>query len=401
MRPLKLSHYTVTTACGAGVGALLRALREGRTGLRPGVPGGNGASGRFNTGPVPCWVGEIDGLSTPLAGEFSHWDCRSNRLMLKALQQDGFIAAVAAARRRYSDRRVGLFIGTSASGVQQTEIAYRLRDRAANRLIDSFDYVHTQNLYSPAGFARELLELKGCGAVVSTACSSSAKVFGAAARAIACGWCDAAVVGGIDSLCLTTLAGFSALQLLSADICRPADEGRSGISVGEAAGFALLEPEPAAGDLALLGCGESADAHHMSAPDPQGRGAMLAMRHALDVAGCQAPAIDYVNLHGTATAANDATEDRAVTALFGDAVPCSSTKGWTGHTLGAAGIVEAAVALLCIEHGFIPQSLNTMRRDPALAANIAMQTRAAPVERVLSNSFGFGGSNCSLLFGRV
>jgi 3-oxoacyl-[acyl-carrier-protein] synthase-1 len=234
---------------------------------------------------------------------------------------------------------------------------------------------------------------------VSAACASSAKVFAAAARALEAGFCDAAVVGGVDSLCLTTLHGFNALQLVSADICRPADAQRNGLSIGEAGGFALLTRAPSAGSLACLGVGESSDAHHMSQPRPDGAGAVLAMRGAL---GALAPAqVSYVNLHGTATPANDAAEDVAVAALFGSRVPCSSTKGWTGHTLGAAGIVEAVISLLAIDHGFMPKSLNTRMRDPAFRAAILLEARSGTVDYVISNSFGFGGTNCSLLFGRA
>jgi len=214
------------------------------------------------------------------------------------------------------------------------------------------------------------------------------------------GLCDAAVVGGVDSLCLMTLYGFNALQLVSPDICRPADARRNGLSIGEAAGFALVEwPAPARSGLALLGYGESSDAHHMSAPEPEGRGALAAMKGALERAGLAAGDIDYINLHGTATPANDAAEDKAVVALFGAATPCSSTKGWTGHTLGAAGILEAVISLLAIENRFAPQSLNTEQKDPKLGGNVLLAPREGPVRRVLSNSFGFGGSNCSLVFG--
>jgi 3-oxoacyl-[acyl-carrier-protein] synthase-1 len=208
------------------------------------------------------------------------------------------------------------------------------------------------------------------------------------------------VVGGVDSLCLTTLYGFNSLQLLSADICRPADSARLGISIGEAGGFALLDPS-ADSAFALLGYGETSDAYHMSAPEPNGRGAIESMRLALERADIAPLQIDYINLHGTGTIANDIAESRAVCAVFGTATPCSSTKGWTGHTLGAAGMVEAAISLLSIEHGLMPRSLNTRILDPAIEAGILLDTRIAPVQRVLSNSFGFGGSNCSLLFGRL
>jgi 3-oxoacyl-[acyl-carrier-protein] synthase-1 len=205
------------------------------------------------------------------------------------------------------------------------------------------------------------------------------------------------VVGGVDSLCLTTLYGFNALQLVSADICRPADAARHGLSIGEAGGFALLTPRPAAGAAACLGVGETSDAHHMSQPRPDGAVAALAMSRALGA--LQRERLSYINLHGTATPANDAAEDAAVTSLFGLKLPCSSTKGWTGHTLGAAGIVEVAISLLAIEHGFMPRSLNTRELDPRLRAAVLLEARAARVEYVLSNSFGFGGTNCSVLLG--
>ncbi len=227
--------------------------------------------------------------------------------------------------------------------------------------------------------------------VISTACSSSPKVFASAHRAIAPGLCDAAVVGGVDSLCLTTLYGFNSLQLVSGDICRPADAARTGISIGEAAGFALLDPG-AHSEVALLGYGESADAHHMSSPDPDGAGAALSMQAALSHAGLTARDIDYVNLHGTGTIANDSAECRAICTVFGEATPCSSTKGWTGHTLGAAGIVEAALSLLCIEHGLLPRSLNTREKDPTFAANILLANARVNVSHVMSNSFKFASA---------
>ena len=391
MNALPISHYTVTSACGRGKAALLGALREERSGLR---------HGRFEASAFDSWFGEVEALERPLPPEHAAWDCRVNRLLLESMQQDGFLDAVQALRERHGAARVGVFVGTSTSGVQQAEFAYRDRDRAGQRLPSWFDYRHSQSIHVPAEYARLLLGLRGCCISISTACSSSAKVFAAAARAIRSGLCDAAVVGGVDSLCLTTLYGFNSLQLVSADICRPADVRRNGISIGEAGGFAILDPQWSGAAPLLLGYGESGDAHHMSTPDPEGRGARLAMQRALDSAGLTPAAVDYINLHGTATQANDLAEDRAVCALFGEDVPCSSTKGWTGHTLGAAGMVEAAIALLCLEHGLVPRSLNTEQLDPQLRGAIVMRTQARTVERVLSNSFGFGGSNCSLLFGR-
>jgi 3-oxoacyl-[acyl-carrier-protein] synthase-1 len=221
---------------------------------------------------------------------------------------------------------------------------------------------------------------------------------------IEAGLCDAAVVGGADSLCLTTLYGFHSLELVSDAPCRPFDIARKGISIGEAAGFALLEKVDQCGEanaVLLLGVGESSDAHHMSTPHPEGLGARLAMERALAASGFGPQAIDYINLHGTATLTNDAAEDRAVFALFGADTPCSSTKGFTGHALGAAGINEAIISALSIRHNIIPGSAHTRTVDPALRSRYVLERRRGRVERVLSNSFGFGGSNCSLILGRA
>jgi 3-oxoacyl-[acyl-carrier-protein] synthase-1 len=233
---------------------------------------------------------------------------------------------------------------------------------------------------------------------ISTACSSSAKAFTAARRAIRAGRCDAAVVAGVDSLSLSTLYGFRSLQLLSPDPCRPFSTLRAGISIGEAAAVALVSGE--ASDVYLAGAGESSDAHHMSTPPADGAGAARAMRAALADAGIDARAIDYINLHGTGTPANDAAESAAVHAVFGDATPASSTKGYTGHTLGAAGAVEALVAVHALRTGLVPANLGGTPVDPSLGIAIETGTRTSPLARVLSNSFGFGGSNCSLLFAR-
>jgi 3-oxoacyl-[acyl-carrier-protein] synthase-1 len=234
-------------------------------------------------------------------------------------------------------------------------------------------------------------------ATVSTACSSSAKVFLLAQRWIAAGVIDAAVVGGVDSLCLSTLHGFHALQLLSPEICRPFDAGRKGISIGEAAGFMLVEATPAA--VSVSGGGESSDAWHMSTPHPEGLGAQDAMRAALAEAGLQAGDIGWVNAHGTATPANDRSEAAALAAVFGAAgVPVSSTKGITGHTLGAAGIVEAIITAAAVERQTLPPSANVDTPDASLPVDLVRTARPAALRHAMSNNFGFGGSNCSLIF---
>jgi 3-oxoacyl-[acyl-carrier-protein] synthase-1 len=369
-------------------------MAERRSGLAPCT---------FETVRLDTWVGEVEGVDeTILPSHLAAYDCRNNRLALLGLESDGFGDAVRAAIARHGKRRVGLFLATSTSGILETEIAYRRRDPQTGALPADYRYRETHNTYSVVAFVREYFGLEGPAAVISTACSSSAKVFASAQRMLACGLIDAAVVGGVDSLCLTTLYGFNSLELLSAQPCRPYDVARNGISIGEAAAFALLERNDAANPGAkvwLLGYGESSDAYHMSAPHPEGRGARAAMEAALTQAGLRIDEIDYINLHGTATPSNDAAEGQAVMSMFGQRVPCSSTKGATGHTLGAAGAVEAIISALAVEDGLMPGSSQTQQLDPALSLDYLLAPRKAALRHVLSNSFGFGGSNCSLLLG--
>ncbi len=392
--PLLISACTLVNALGRGKRASFDALEEARGGLRP---------CDFDDADLDTWIGRVDGLEdAALPPDLAAFDCRNNRLALLGLAEDGFSGRVAEARERLGAPRIGVFIGTSTSGVLQAELAYRHRDPASGALPADFSYFGTQNAMSVAELTRRSLALEGPVMSVSTACSSSAKVFASAYRHIAAGFCDAAVVGGVDSLCFSTLYGFSSLGLVSERPCRPWDAERSGMNIGEAAGFALLEkaPEGAAG-VALLGYGESSDAYHMSSPHPEGAGAAAAMSAALERADLAADAIDYVNLHGTGTRANDESEDRAVIRVFGAGTPCSATKGWTGHTLGAAGITETLLSLGSIERGFIPGTLNSESVDAALSAAVVLETRPGAVTHVMSNSFGFGGSNCSLILGAL
>ncbi len=392
MTPLLLSHFGLASALGAGRAPTVAALQDGRSALRPCA---------FETVRIPTHVGMVDGLdAAPITGALRAYDCRNNRLALMALEQDSFADAVAAARKRYGAHRIGVFAGTSTSGILETEQLFRRRDPGTGALPAGFHYKETHNTYSVADFVQQVLGLEGPALVVSAACASTAKAFGNAARMIAQGLCDAAIVGGADSLCLTTLYGFHSLQLTAEGPCRPFDAARAGISIGEAAGFALVErADRGTGGIALLGVGESSDAHHMSSPHPEGLGARLAMEKALAAAALAPEDIDYVNLHGTATRVGDAAEDQAVWGLFGDRTICNSTKGQTGHTLGAAGIVEAIIAALCLEHGFVPPSPTTLELDPTLRSRYQVVASARPLRRVMSNSFGFGGSNCSLILG--
>jgi 3-oxoacyl-[acyl-carrier-protein] synthase-1 len=394
MKPLALSHFTATSAIGRGLAETLAALGARRGGLAPCA---------FETVALQTCVGQVTGIeAVRLPAALARFECRNHRLALLGLEQDDFAAAVRRCAARRGAARIGVLLGTSTSGMLQTELAYRART-PEGALPPGFNYAATHNPYALADVVRRVLGLEGPATVISTACSSSAKVFGAAARMIGAGLIDAAVVGGVDTLCLTTLYGFHALQLTARGPCRPFDVAREGISIGEAAAFALLERLEDAADpdaIRLTGVGESSDAYHMSSPHPDGRGALAAMRQALGSAGLEAAQIEYINLHGTGTPSNDSAEARAVTALFGRAVPASSTKGATGHTLGAAGALEAVISALSLRHGLLPGGLNTTTVDPALEVDYLTESRRAPLTRVLSNSFGFGGSNCSLVLER-
>lgn len=397
MTPVTLTAYTLVTANGRGVGPVLQALRDRRSGLRP---------CDFEDVTLKTHIGRVEGLEDfSLENDLERFDCRNNRLAWLGLQQDGFMVAVAEAKQRYGAHRVAVVMGTSTSGILETEHAYHARDQAGSLPAwYTSRYRYTHNMFSLGHFVRTCLGLRGPAMVVSTACSSSAKVFATADRLLRTGLCDAAIVGGVDSLCLTTLYGFSALQLLSTKPCRPCDEDREGLSLGEAAGFALLESSERVGRrgaVALLGYGESTDGYHMSHPHPEGAGAIRAIQDSLARAGLRPEDIEYVNLHGTATRANDAVEDKAVYSIFGARPACSSTKGWTGHTLGAAGITEAVICALCLTHGLIPGTLNCARVDPSLKSRILRDNQTGPLAFVLSNIFGFGGNNCSLVLGKL
>lgn len=393
MTPLAIPHFTMTSCLGRGLNETTLALQAGRSGLKP---------CDFETVDIDTWIGEVDGVDeVRLPEHLLCFDCRNNRLAQLGLQQDGFDQAVREAIKRHGADRVGVFMGTSTAGILQTELAYRKRDAATGALPASFHYAETHNAYSVADFVCRYFDLRGPSVALSAACASSAKAFGNAARMIQAGLIDAAIVGGVDSLCLTTLYGFRSLELTSSQPCRPYSAQRDGISIGEAVGLALVERgEGPPGALQLLGVGESSDAYHMSSPHPEGRSAQLAIKGALKAAGLTPDQIDYVNLHGTGTPSNDAAEGKAVYAVFGDRVPCSSTKASTGHTLGAAGGIEAVISLLAIRDGFKPAGLNVEQLDPAIQIDYLTQVRHGPVQHVLSNSFGFGGANASVVFGR-
>ena len=396
MTPLALTSFTATSAIGCGLDATLAALRAERTGLAPCT---------FETVTLETCVGEVAAVDeVVLPPGLEEFECRNNRLAWLALMQDGFAAAVEQAAARHGRERLGVFFGTSTSGILETELAYRRRDPVSGALPADFRYRGAHNTYSLAAFVRRALRLPGPAAVISSACSSSAKVFASAQRAIEAGLIDAAVVGGVDSLCLTTLYGFHSLQLVARTPCRPFDVTRDGISIGEAAAFALLErPDERthADSVLLLGTGESSDAFHMSSPPPDGRGAREAMLKALAASALDPADVGYINFHGTGTLSNDEAEARAVASVLGPDVPGSSTKGATGHTLGAAGALEAVICALALRHGLMPAGVNTQVVDSTLPVHYLHKNVSARLSRVMSNSFGFGGSNCSLILARA
>ncbi|AZN36315.1 beta-ketoacyl-ACP synthase [Iodobacter ciconiae] len=329
---------------------------------------------------------------------------RNNALLLTALAQ--IRPAVDTAIARFGVERIGVVLGTSTSGIGEAQAAIA-QHQATGQLPLHF-HIAQQELGSPATALSSLLGLAGPAMVISTACSSSAKAMASAARLLNAGMCDAVICGGVDSLCDFTVAGFSALESVSAERCQPMSIHRSGINIGEGAALFLISKDlmQEKNTVALLGWGESSDAHHISAPAPDGKGASTAMQAALHRAGLQASDIDYINLHGTATQQNDAMESLAINQVFGGQTPCSSTKPLTGHTLGAAGAIEAAICWLTLSGnptGQLPPHWWDGASDPAitpLALVMPGQCTDTPLQYALSNSFAFGGSNAVLIFGK-
>ena len=391
MPALALCVTAFTASCAAGHGrvSLLEALRTRRSGL---------TENDFTLAPLATWIGRVRPLeSSPLPPGLANFECRNNRLAWHGLQADDFAGAVAAARERYGAARVALVLGTSTSSIGATEEAYR-RLTPDGRYPPELQLPLVHTIHSLGYFIQEALQLRGVCVTVATACSSSAKVFAQAERLLRLGIADAAVVGGVDSLCQSVLFGFNALELLSPFPCQPFDAARRGISVGEAAGFALLERD-GRGPW-LLGYGESSDAYHMSTPRPDGASARRAIKDALQRGAVTAADIDYINLHGTASHKNDDVEARIVAELFPARTRASSTKGFTGHTLGAAGILEAVLSLLALQNGLVPGTLQSTELDAVCGPQIQLENSDGDLRHVLSHSFGFGGSNCVLLFGR-
>jgi 3-oxoacyl-[acyl-carrier-protein] synthase I len=380
-----ITAFAAANALGMDTAAVFQALRAGRSGLLP---------CRLELPFETCCGALPDALPPPPERLRAH-DSRLCRAALHTLGE--MLPAVERAVRRRGRDRVAVVVGTSTGGMFDTEAAYAEFIRTGS-LPASFDLERQHAFHALPDVLRGFTGADGPAWVVSTACSSSGKVFGSAQRLLEAGLADAVLVGGVDTLCQTTLRGFGSLQALSRGPCRPFNASRDGISIGEGAAFALLERD-GDGPVRLLGVGESNDAHHMSAPHPEGLGARMAMEEALAQAGLPAAEVDHVNAHGTGTPANDVIEALAITGVLGPAVPVASTKGYTGHLLGAAGATEAVLAALCIVHGFVPESLGAEPVDPEVTAAISRAGAARRVRTVLSNSFAFGGSNACLLLG--
>lgn len=387
----RLTAWTQVSAVGHGLAALDDALDARRSGLR---------RNDFPGSQVDTWIGRIEGPEALRWTDEPAWESRNNALIRLGLAADDFRDRVALAREQFGPTRIGVLIGTSTSSIGRTESAFG--DGGAERFAENYRQPEVHNPASPSAYVAHCTGLQGPQLTISTACASSARVFASAARWLQAGFVDAVLVGGVDSLCHSVLAGFQSLELTAPRPCRPFDAHREGINIGEAVGFALVttsERAPTAG-IRLAGHGESSDAFHMSQPPPQGEGAQRSMRAALSRAGLEGHEIGYANLHGTASQANDAAEADALAAVLPETVVASSTKGWTGHTLGAAGILETVITLQVLQRGRLPGTLNLESPDHALAFPIAANNTERDLRYAMTNSFGFGGNNCSLVFER-
>jgi 3-oxoacyl-[acyl-carrier-protein] synthase-1 len=349
-------------------------------------------------------VGAVAGELAAIPPELIRQRSRNNQLLLEAALQ--IRPDIDRAIQTYGRDRIGIVLGTSTSGIDEASesLGHYIRDQ---QFPADYDY-QQQELGAPANFLADWLQVSGPAYVISTACTSSARALMSAQRLLDLGVCDVVLCGGVDTLCKLTLNGFSALEAVSGQRCNPFSRNRNGINIGEAAVLFLMSKQPGDGQaIALLGSGASSDAHHISAPEPSGRGAQEAMRKALNRAGLQPQQIGYLNLHGTATPHNDAMESHAVAAVFPEGVPCSSTKPMTGHTLGAAGALEAAFCWLSLSTGnkehALPPHVWDGQADPELPTlnwvTPATRLTSTGPRYLMSNSFAFGGNNVSLIIG--
>lgn len=387
---IRLLDYQSTSAAGNNIAELRNAIDTQRSGLRK-----NDLDGSDLT----TWIGrvsDIDGM------ELGEWQSRNNALAKFAYEQGDIRAHVDALKAQYRPSRMGVVMGSSTSSIDRTETAYQHLEDGA--LTDQFKQKNVHNPHAPSLFVANISGITGPAMTINTACSSSAKVFATGARWLQAGLVDAVLVGGVDTLGLSVLHGFDSLQLISENQCKPLDQNRDGINLGEAAGYAILVRANEGhkdSSIRLLGYGESSDAHHMSHPHPEGLGARLAMQQAMDMASLTPQDINYINLHGTSSRANDLIEGQLIASLFPTTTQVSSTKAWMGHTLGAAGITEALIAADALFRGVIPGSKNLDELDKQLSISVQAENLERNMNYVMSNSFGFGGNNCCLVFGKT
>ena len=386
---LHLNHLSAACALGrTNAEVLANGLVGSVAGMVPLADDVPGRTLRF--GLVP---GELPPTGDPV------YEMRTDRLLLHAV--NAMRPVLDALLAKYGPSRVAIVLGASNTGIDEAQ-TFVDQWLAAGAKPAALDFSQIE-LGTPAAYLQKLLGTTGPAYTVSTACSSSAKAFGSARRLIAAGVADAAVVGGVDGRCRFAMNGFNALGALAAGATDPVSAARDGINLGE--GIALFTMETEGSGVVLAGLGESSDAYHATAPDPEGRGAEAAMRAALADAALDPAAIDYVNLHGTGTRANDSMEAKAVARVLGLDVPCASTKPMTGHTLGAAGALEAALGWLMMSPAnpanlLMPHLWDGVR-DPELPPiRLAAKGESRPVRHFLSNSFAFGGSNATVILSR-
>ncbi|QJR80948.1 beta-ketoacyl-ACP synthase [Alteromonas pelagimontana] len=389
---IDIIDYESCSAAGINLAALRVSLRQHKSGLiKNDLP-----DSALNT-----WIGRVEQVDA--IDDLQQWQSRNNALAALGLEQGAIKQTLANLTKKYGSARIGIVMGSSTSSIDRTETAYTDLD-TNGELKPKFRQPLVHNPHAPSLFVAHYTGLTGPSLTINTACSSSAKVFATGARWLEFGIVDAVLVGGVDTLCLSVLHGFNSLQLLSENPCKPFDQHRDGINLGEASGFAILQrgtENTNSSGIRLTGYGESSDAHHMSHPHPDGLGAKMSMTQALQRAQLPPDAIDYINLHGTSSRANDLIEGRLVSELFPRTTLCSSTKAWMGHTLGAAGITEAIIAMDTLKTNTIPGSMNLETLDQALDFSIQATDQQRVCQHVMTNSFGFGGNNCTLLFSRV
>jgi 3-oxoacyl-[acyl-carrier-protein] synthase-1 len=383
--PLAISAYSLCNALGDDTRTIIEALRRGASGLRPHDIGG--------LGEIVC--GALPTPPAALPPSLSQWDTRQTRVAWQGLA--GIVDAATRACRKWGAQRVGTVIGSSTGGIAATEDAFAQRAKQG-ALPAEFDLERHHAMEATTAVVRAAIGVRGPSYAISTACSSSAKAFASAQRLVELDVVDAVLVGGVDSLCRMTLQGFGALELVSPRACRPFAADRDGISIGEGAAWVLLERQ-ADCTARLVAVGESSDAHHMSAPHPEGAGAKAAMLRALALGGIEPTQVSWINAHATGTPLNDAAEAKAIRAVLGASTPVVATKGLTGHLLGAAGATEAVLSILAIELGLVPASAGSDPVDPALGIDVVVAPREIESDYVLSNSFAFGGSNAAVLLG--